>query len=178
MAHGVYVYVFAAADGSGCADRHCRAGRVCRDSVCVCASPADCDAVTTRKTGRHHQQRGRGAGGHHHRAAVCGSDGRWYTNHCHLHRTACVSGRRLKVNRRSDACGVLPATTEGMYRVRQNQIELKCRFSCDARILPAQSEQTGSSVHFRRSLCMFLCTLHRHLANTLQLIEIISTRTA
>ena len=95
-----YCYV----DGE-CARRRCRIGRVCRrldgeetaSSACVCAEPADCEsgAVAVSGTMRHHHGRDR---------AVCGSDGRWYRNHCELHRTACVTRRRLRVNRRTAAC--------------------------------------------------------------------------
>ena len=94
--------------GGSCAGRQCRLGRVCRrqqhgeetasSSVCVCAEAEDCDAAAAAAESastRHHRGRGR---------PVCGSDGRWYRNHCELHRSACLTGRHLRVNRRTAAC--------------------------------------------------------------------------
>ncbi|PAA74681.1 hypothetical protein BOX15_Mlig026856g2 [Macrostomum lignano] len=81
-------------ESSLCAsNRDCRAGRVCqlvvdvgRKGRCVCASSSHCN-----RRHRHHRP-------------VCGSDGRLYPSHCHLHRAACVSGTKIRIHQRG-SCG-------------------------------------------------------------------------
>ncbi|XP_052261854.1 follistatin-related protein 5-like isoform X2 [Dreissena polymorpha] len=56
----------------------CAAGRMCKFGLCLCGQPDMC------------------AG---HSKPVCGSDGRRYPSHCELHRTACVLGVHIKLDR-------------------------------------------------------------------------------
>ncbi|PAA69022.1 hypothetical protein BOX15_Mlig010054g1 [Macrostomum lignano] len=70
--------------GNPCDNAVCKPGRVCRQNdvenstSCVCAPVGFCRR-------RHRRPK-----------AVCGSDGRRYPSHCELHRTACVTGRKLR----------------------------------------------------------------------------------
>ena len=66
----------------------CRLGQQCVKSEtglekCICAEKGSCTQ------------------GH---SLVCGSDGNMYESHCDLHRAACVSGRRIYVDHKAEAC--------------------------------------------------------------------------
>ncbi|XP_076460170.1 uncharacterized protein LOC143293140 [Babylonia areolata] len=58
-------------------DEDCRKGRTCRRGLCTCMVEGECK-------------------GH---KPVCGSDGVEYPSHCELHRTACVTRLRIRVDR-------------------------------------------------------------------------------
>ena len=72
-----------------CSLHRCRPGRICRPTsggfVCDCA-PAD---FCLR---------------HSNNVQVCGSDRSWYSSHCELHRTACVTGFHLHVEQNPLHC--------------------------------------------------------------------------
>lgn len=74
-----------------CAGILCRLGRVCKVNSqnigkCVCGDDHYCDG---------------------HRKTVCGTDGQWYPSHCELHRTACVSRKRIGIDHGGKTCGEL-----------------------------------------------------------------------
>ena len=51
---------------------------MCKYGFCLCGQPDFCQG---------------------HEKAVCGSDGRLYPSHCELHRTACVLGVHIRIDK-------------------------------------------------------------------------------
>jgi len=86
---------------------HCRLGRTCRAddrgrTSCVCAEPDHC-AVHRRGTRNHGRVVAEGDGGTS-RWGVCGSNGKFYSSHCEMHRQACITGEHIRANSDRRAC--------------------------------------------------------------------------
>ncbi|RUS75523.1 hypothetical protein EGW08_016713 [Elysia chlorotica] len=80
-------------------DYECRAGRTCQQGMCKCVPISWCDHSVAVEEGFITSNENDIS-----YLPVCGSDGKHYRSHCHLHRTACISRSHIRVDRHGVAC--------------------------------------------------------------------------
>ncbi|GFO31377.1 hypothetical protein PoB_005788200 [Plakobranchus ocellatus] len=79
-------------------DFECRAGRTCQRGMCKCVPLSWCDRSVAIEEGIVAPEE------INHEGRVCGTDGKHYRSHCHLHRSACITRTHVRVDRHGTAC--------------------------------------------------------------------------